>query len=372
MRLIHTGDIHIGSALALLPQEKAKLRQTEILDGFRRLSVFARENAVAAVLIAGDLLDTNKTPRYIKKEVFSIIESAKPVCFFYVSGNHDSEFDETDDLPENLYTFGEYHAFKSYDLPENITVTGMDTKDFSSQNFASLSLRPERNNVVLLHGDIYATASTVVSEQGLQNVKSKEGIPLGLLKDKHINYLALGHIHKPDAVALPLDSRGKYRYCGCLEGRGFDEIGPRGFFLLEVNEKGIVSEKFLSIATRETVEVCVDITGIDSYLQMEEAAKTALKSVDSKNAVKIVLCGSFSPSLKKDTSLLAARLAPLAFFVKVEDCSRLALDIQSYKNERSECGEFVREVGRYSLTERDREEILEVGLKALLGEEIDI
>ena len=70
MRLIHTGDIHIGSALALLPQEKAKLRQTEILDGFRRLSVFARENAVAAVLIAGDLLDTNKTPRYIKKEVF--------------------------------------------------------------------------------------------------------------------------------------------------------------------------------------------------------------------------------------------------------------------------------------------------------------
>ena len=66
MRLIHTGDIHIGSALALLPQEKAKLRQTEILDGFRRLSVFARENAVAAVL---------------KKRFFPLSKAQNPFAF---------------------------------------------------------------------------------------------------------------------------------------------------------------------------------------------------------------------------------------------------------------------------------------------------
>ena len=46
------------------------------------------------------------------------------------------------------------------------------------------------------------------------------------------DYLALGHIHYN--VVEPLDSRGVYAYSGCLEGRGFDETGEKGFVLIEV------------------------------------------------------------------------------------------------------------------------------------------
>ena len=52
------------------------------------------------------------------------------------------------------------------------------------------------------------------------------------LKNKNIDYLALGHIH--GYKEAPLDGRGKYCYPGCLEGRGFDECGKKGFVLLNI------------------------------------------------------------------------------------------------------------------------------------------
>jgi hypothetical protein len=49
LKIIHTGDVHIGSALKNLPPEKARLRQSELTDGFRRLCDYARDNGVSCV-----------------------------------------------------------------------------------------------------------------------------------------------------------------------------------------------------------------------------------------------------------------------------------------------------------------------------------
>ena len=59
MKIIHTGDIHIGAAMKSLPPDKTDLRKREIMDGFKNLAAFARDNGVQAVLIAGDLFDEN-------------------------------------------------------------------------------------------------------------------------------------------------------------------------------------------------------------------------------------------------------------------------------------------------------------------------
>lgn len=360
MKIIHTGDLHLGSAFHNLPAEKARLRRTEILDGFSRLCAYAKESGVAAVLIAGDLFDENKTARYIKKQVFAVIAAASPVCFFYVSGNHDDEFDSTDTLPQNLYVFDKNHGWESYALGEDIVISGLDTKNMSAQTFGQLRLSPDMFNVVLLHGDIGG-------EKG-----GKESIPLSMLANRNVDYLALGHIHKPTLDAPRLDVRGKYRYCGCFEGRGFDEIGERGFFLIEVQNKAVTAEKFLSLSTRKVLEVRVDISACRSYYDVENAVLSAMQNVDKKDVCKIVLCGRVVTGLKKDLSLLTARLDGRCFYVKVEDESRILFSPQDYINDVTERGEFVREVGRYAMNDKQREEILEVGLKALAGEEIDL
>lgn len=359
MKIIHTGDIHIGSALKNLPADKARLRKAELLGGFLKLCAYAKESGVSAVLIAGDLFDENAIAIHIKREVLGAIERAKPVAFYYVSGNHDDEFDVGENLPENLYVFSKNHAFESYALGEGVTVTGMDTKNFSQNAFSSLFLLPENFNILLLHGDIYGS-------------QTRENIPLALLANKNIDYLALGHIHQPTLEALRLDGRGKYRYCGCLEGRGFDELGERGFFLIEIQNKKIVAEKFLSFATRKLLEVRVDVSSCKSYFEVENAALSALGGVSEKDIVKLILCGRCEPSLKKDVRLLSSRLCESFFFVKAEDESRVWIDAKTFEHDLTERGEFVREVGRYAMNEKQREEILEVGLKALAGEEIDL
>ena len=359
MRIIHTGDIHIGSPLKNLPPEKAQLRKTEIIDGFRRLCVYAKDNGVTAVLIAGDLLDGNRVTGQVKRQVLAFIEQASPVLFFYVAGNHDGWGLESETLPQNLCLFSQDNGVGAYRLNENVTVTGMDAGRFSTENFDRLRFPQDAFNILVLHGDAY-------SEQ------SREYIPLQALQNKGIDYLALGHIHIPDVQAKPLDERGRYRYCGCLEGRGFDEIGGRGFFLLEIQNGQLVNERFLTLAKRSIVGKRVDITACQTYFDVENAVFGALANENRENLVKIVLCGGYTPDLKKELSVLTARLNERFFFARVEDESRLKISPESFVNDVTERGEFVREALRFNVDEGLREEILEVGLKALAGEDIDL
>ena len=353
MKIIHTGDIHIGSTLRTLPSEKARLRRAELLDGFFSLCAYAKAENVGAVLVAGDLFDRSQISAQTVNAVFSAIQAANPVPFFYVSGNHDEAVLPTE-LPDNFYVFSQNRGFAYYPLTEKITIAGMDARDFSLDNFRALTLDENAFNILLLHGDV------------------QKDIPLELLKNKGIDYLALGHIHIPDGEAKRLDGRGKYRYCGCLEGRGFDELGARGFFLLDVQDKRIIGEKFLSFSKRRIVEKTVDISACQSYFDVENAALAALAQEKRENVVKLVLVGRFCEGLKKDVALLSQRLGEQFFFVKVEDNSRLQLNVNTYQNDLTERGEFIRAVGRYEMSEELRSEILEVGLKALAGEEIDL
>ena len=359
MKIIHTGDIHIGSAFQSLPRDKERLRKAEILDGFRRICAYAKENGVAAVLIAGDLFDTNEIAADLRREVYAAIEQAKPVLFFFITGNHDTGI-ALENAPENFLRFSQNHAWASYALGEGVTVTGMDFADFSAQNFSALTLSPENYNIVMLHGNI----------QGAQG--EKESLPAGYLQNKYIDYLALGHIHAPDTVAQRLDLRGRYRYCGCPEGRGFDETGKKGFFLLEIERGALINEKFYTFARREIVEVRVDISACTSYADIENGVFATLQTQRKENIVKVALCGTYKEGMRKELPLLSSRLCERFFHAKVVDESRLYIDPNSYANDCTERGEFIRETQRYNIEPSLKDEILEIGLKALAGEEIEL
>lgn len=361
MKIIHTADTHLGSALRGLSTEKAELRRAELLDGFRNLCSYARDNGVSAVLISGDLFDENKASRQLRAEVFSAMDAAAPVCFFYVSGNHDGGMDITDDLPANLYTFSQNRTWQSYDLPENITITGLDAKYLTPNSYEELGLRYERFNIVMLHGEITRGDGS-----------GREEISLSRIQNRGVDYLALGHIHQPMLQAERLDGRGRYRYCGCPEGRGYDECGKRGVFLLDIQNGRVENELFISFAKREICERSADVSACTSYYDIERVVQSALEGVRATDMVKVTLCGKHKAGLRKDISLLSARLNDAYFHAKVTDEAKAVVDYAAYENDLSERGEFVREVGRCALSEEERAEILDVGLKALAGEDIDL
>ena len=232
MKLIHCGDIHLDSRMeSNLSAEKARERNAEICATFTRMIRYGMDQGVRAVLIAGDLFDTARASSQTVQFVLDRIRNAEGMDFLYLRGNHD-EGDpfEGMDLPENLKFFGPEWNYYRYD---DLAIAGVEPENWESF-YDELKLNPEDTNFVMLHGQVSAQTG-------------QELICLPKLRNCHIRYLALGHIHSYQKDQLDLD--GQWCYCGCLEGRGFDELGQKGFVLLDV-EQGRVKAEFVPFGTR--------------------------------------------------------------------------------------------------------------------------
>lgn len=355
MKIIHCSDVHLDSAMeSNLSSAQAKERNAEICATFGRLVRYAVDNQVDAVLIAGDLFDTNRVSARTADFVMDRIRWAESVEFFYLRGNHDEGRDAFAgmELPDNFKTFGrKWTRYRRGDVA--ITGLEMDRENWEDMH-ARLSLDPEYVNIVMLHGQV----STQFGE---------ELIPLPKLRGKNIDYLALGHIHSYQKENL--DDRGIWCYCGCLEGRGFDECGEKGFVLLDIQNRQ-VSTTFVPFARRKLEEVTVDITNLTTVSQIQSAMGSAGAGISGESLVKFTLTGSFTLETQKDLRFLRKMLEPDFYFVKIKDESRLKIEKESYEHDFSLKGEFIRMVMASDRPREEKEQIILWGIRALAGEEV--
>ncbi len=357
MKIIHCSDIHLDSKMETnLSPIKAKERKQEILNTFERMVGYAAENDVQAIIIAGDLFDSTRITNSTKSRVLNTISKNKNIEFLYLCGNHDENnfISLLEDRPSNLCVFDK--KWTTFEVG-NVKISGiaMDESNCNSI-YDSLNLNADDKNIVVLHGQI----------SNYNNNENAENINLSKLKNKNIDYLALGHIH--EYVQDNLDKRGIYCYCGCLEGRGFDECGEKGFVLLEIDDKSIKPE-FVSFAKRKLVELDFDITGFDNWFDIEEAIVAQSKTISKDNLLKVVLKGRYEINLDKHIEMLEQKLENF-YFAKVKDESLLTVKPQDVENDISLRGEFIRKVLQSNLTEQEKEKTILVGLKSLLGEDL--
>ena len=72
MKIIHCSDLHLDSKMERkLSLTKSSERRNELLNNFQRLISFAKENDVKAILISGDLFDSNSA-RVSTKNVLNL------------------------------------------------------------------------------------------------------------------------------------------------------------------------------------------------------------------------------------------------------------------------------------------------------------
>lgn len=371
MRILHCADIHLDSQMNTnLDRTKAKERKLEILDTFISMIDYAADNKVDAVIIAGDLFDTNAFSTGTRNSVIGAINSHPNINFYYIKGNHGggNRFIETlKDVPENLHFFEE--SLKTYELFERsgnkITLSGIElTPDNMNAFYSSLLLNPNDFNIVTLHGQINTHTDNRYSDS----------INLTDIHGKNVDYLALGHYHEYQEGDL--HPRGKYCYCGCLEGRGFDECGEHGFVLLDINEDNFsYSLNFVDFAKRHLYEIPVNIsdckTNADVKRKIDEATKSFRPSF--KDFIKIILVGDIEVDCEKNIDYLAKQLNEVFYFAKVTDQTRIAVDYNIYEKEASLKGEFVRLIkSDSSLSGEEKAEIIRCGIQALNGEDIEI
>ena len=360
MKIIHCADLHLDSKMeSNLDKEQAGLRRVELVETYERMVDYAKENHVRAILIAGDLFDKTHIRKDVKKRVVEQIVSSPEIDFFYLKGNHDKcDFMEEgiDEIPSNFHMFNS-DGWTSYQL-EDVVITGME---LSSTNVATMAQRlvldSASTNIVMLHGQ----QSDYDGRDGAEIINTTS------LKGKFIDYLALGHVHR--YIYEQLDERGVYCYPGCLEGRGFDETGDKGFVLMEVNEGKITSE-FIPFALRRLHEIEVEVTADMDLQEVVAKARELLLDVDEQDMVKFVLTGEREMDDELDIIRFIRLFENKYFFVKCYDRTKTLVDYDSYKYDKSLKGEFVRLVQAQDMSEEEKAKIIEIGIRAIMGEDI--
>lgn len=354
MRIIHTSDIHLDSPLtSRLPQDKVRERRRELLSGFGRLVEEAKALGVEAIIIAGDLFDNSRVSRRALDTALGIIQDAREITFFYLQGNHEGDalIASARVMPENLKIFGDDWTY--YDIGD-VTVAGRNV--IQENMFDSLSLSKERKNILVLHGELRDRSCA----PDIIGIKEAAG--------KNIDYLALGHYHSYSAEAI--DDRGAAVYSGTPEGRGFDEVGDKGYSLLSTSSDRVL-HSFRPFARRRLHIVPLELDGAVRTVEIGERAERALRSIPSSDIVRLELTGRYFPTLWKDTDSLIREYSGRFYYFEVKDSSRIAINPDDYRHDMSLKGEFIRTVSRDdSLDEATKEKIIACGINALMGEDL--
>ena len=353
MRFIHCADIHLGSPMeSRLPHEKAARRAAELRRSFVRMTEYAKENGIGLIVLAGDVFDGDRPALTDKEYFYNVIKNCKDTDFLYLRGNHDTQNSYTEtDIP-NLKTFSAEISGYSYG---DTYFCGVELNSENCFDFYDkISLDPSKKNIFILHGQ---TGSS----------KGEGLVCLPALRDKNIDYLALGHIHS--FTQGELDSRGIYAYSGCLEGRGFDETGEKGFAVVDTADMHPV---FVPFACRTIHEISVDISdAADNY----DAIRSASEKIKIKkdDMLRLIFTGETDFDTDSLTEDAIAAFSDTYFCVSIKNKSVRRIDADKYKDEISLRGEFIRGVlASPDYTAEDKSRIITYGLNALDGRSPEI
>lgn len=353
LKLIHCADVHLGSKMeAKLPKEKAEERRGEVRKTFHRMVEFAKKEGVRVILLAGDVFDSDRPLKRDKEFFYDVVKGNPEIDFLYLRGNHDSEESYIEGGIANLKTFSE--EWTGYDYGEAYICALELSRQNALSLYSTLKLDEKRKNIVMLHGQI-ATSS------------GADKINLNKLAEKHIDYLALGHIHSYSENRL--DERGRYAYSGCLEGRGFDECGEKGFVLLEIGEE--ISRRFVPFAQRKIDEYTVDISNTENYYDAYQMIKTRVK-INASDLYRIHLTGEIGYEHDTLAEDIARLLSAECYFVSVKDKTLQKIDPLTYEGDVSLRGEFVRAVlANPNWDDERKSRVITLGLKALADREVE-
>ncbi|MEE0955473.1 MAG: metallophosphoesterase family protein [Eubacterium sp.] len=345
MRFIHCADFHIDSPLS------------GSLTEFRQMASYARDHHIDAVLISGDLFDSDRVPRTAALSVRRIILDNPSVMFYYLRGNHDKNgVFRPDAMPDNLLCFEDTWTY--YEPVPGITIAGIETGGCKSDAVSSLELRADDFNLVMLHGN---------------------PDDFGNLAHRNIDYAAMGHIHKPSSRQI--DSRTRMVYPGCPMGRGWDETGPKGFVAAEVNDYSHYFDcHFVDFAPFHFYRFSVDVTGCSDSEEILDRIQGCLGAGEAglipcaEDRIRIDLTGTPDPDAEKNITYMTASLSSTYPHIELSDRTEIwtvttdgshASDIKGIR------GNFIRLVtDDPDLDPLIKKEVLETGLGLLRGDSL--
>ena len=258
MKLLHTADLHIGQILY-----QHYDRCDEHLHFFRQLTQWCKQERPDALLVSGDVFDIQQPSTATKKlfnDQFVQQQKALPEMHIVITaGNHDSASRLHADRA--VWTFSNTHIVglapsltdeadgwqDDYiiELPKGFIVAMPYMLGDRSQQLQSLldrvASRNTENKPVVMMGHLAVSGSdTTGHDFEIGSLKTQDVTSLGTGYD----YLALGHIHKPQTLGHPEDNMTLdpltyptplIRYSGSALHVSCDETYPHTVSVVEID-----------------------------------------------------------------------------------------------------------------------------------------
>lgn len=266
---IHTGDVHLGLKFdnVSFSKDKAIARRFELWQTFESILSHAMEKEVDFFFIAGDLFEREYFTLGDMKRIADLLATAAEINILISAGNHDSFYGNSlyqkVEWSDNVTIFGDGGLEKKHFKKLNTMVYGYSWNRLEFKENSLLDdFKVDENftNILLLHGDVSSSSNY---------------LPLSIreLENSNMDYIALGHIHKPNIFT------NRIAYCGCPEPLDFSEVGRRGFIEGVIDGKGTNIELiYCNKRTFHNTEI--DIDGQDRYIDIVNKLKDKKTSND--------------------------------------------------------------------------------------------
>lgn len=357
MRFIHIADIHLGAT----PDSKypwGKLRQKEIYDTFQKVIKDCNEMKVDLLLIAGDLFHKQPLIRELK-ELNYMFEQLENTSVVLIAGNHDYIGARSNymNFPwcNHVFMLEDESVDSIYLEDINTEVYGFSyhTRDILKSKVDHISPGvEERINILLTHG----------GDERNQPFDKK------LLLKSGFDYIALGHIHKPEQFS------DRMFYPGSLEPLDKNELGEHGYILGEItkteenmhtlNSNSNIKTKFVKAAIREYVKLEVEVTPDMTNGGLVDEIRGLIQLHGDTNIYRFVLNGKRDEDIIFDSNALIA----LGNVIEIEDKTLPDYNFIQLRDDNINniIGLYIDRILNQNVDEKLKEKALYLGIEALL------
>jgi len=353
IKLLHAADLHLDSGFESLPPETAAERRKEQREILFKLSGIAESHGVDAVLLSGDIFNGIDAERETERDFCRTMGVLK--CPVLISpGNHDPytaySIWETVHLPENIF------VFKNSNI-ECVVLPGVKARFWGAgfqntfcrpllRDFSAPEKRTDMPDIMVIHGDVGA------GESAYNSISREDLLKCGM------DYVALGHIH----TRSPLKKVGEtaYAYPGCTEGRGYDETGEKGAYLVTISEDG-VSAEFIPLGGIRYEVIEVDIGGKN----IVKAVLNAVEGLSTNDCCRLILKGECEEL--PDANLLRKKFEGLFRDLQIRDETTLKTDVWAQVGQDTLSGVFISKMSKMYKAAKSTEEREKIELAARYG-----
>tara|TARA_B100000315_G_scaffold258411_1_gene310410 strand:- start:2003 stop:3274 length:1272 start_codon:yes stop_codon:yes gene_type:complete len=275
LRFVHAADLHLDSPFSGLRSLDSAIAGTlydATFAAYENIVDLCIRERVDALLVAGDVFDSADRSLRAQLKFVDGLNRLKEegIRSFICHGNHDplDGWEARLDFPEGCHRFGaDVERFPIFeDEPDRAVVYGIsypqrEIRENLVPRFGAVERGPF--NIGLLHAnvdsdpahDAYAPCS------------------LGDLERTAIDYWALGHVHTRRVLR---EINPSVVYPGNPQGRHPNERGPRGVYLVEVNDSRQVHLDFRAVDLVRWALLELDISELEAEQSLVDAIESEM------------------------------------------------------------------------------------------------